>query len=155
MEVFINMEFFIRKNSTLPVIEIDFIKEGRTDYNTPYGLFTSEVVYFSMVDVDTGFYKVLNTIASIDQTTKTVYYQLTKKNTNKVGRYEVEFSIKKDGNTIKVPLRDKIFLNVIDSFSDPDQCCKSIVLPIETFRIKTQSNLLIRTQNGDYINYQH
>ena len=155
MEVFINMEFFVRKNSTLPVVEVSFIKDGRSDYNYYDTLLTSNTIYFSMIDVETGVYKVVNGIASYSEITKSITYQLTKKNTNKVGRYEIEITINNGSENIKLPLPQKLFLNITNSFSDADQCCKGKEPPLETFRIKTQSNILIQTQNSDFINYQY
>lgn len=155
MEVFINMEFFVRKNSTLPVVEVSFIKDGRSDYNYYDTLLTSNTIYFSMIDVETGVYKVVNGITSYSEITKSITYQLTKKNTNKVGRYEIEITINNGSENIKLPLPQKLFLNITNSFSDADQCCKGKEPPLETFRIKTQSNILIQTQNSDYINYQY
>ena len=155
MEVFINMEFFVRKNSTLPVVEVSFIKDGRSDYNYYDTLLTSNTIYFSMIDVETGVYKVVNGLASYSEITKSITYQLTKKNTNKVGRYEIEITINNGSENIKLPLPQKLFLNITNSFSEADQCCKGKEPPLETFRIKTQSNILIQTQNSDYINYQY
>ena len=155
MEVFINMEFFVRKNSTLPVVEVSFIKDGRSDYNYYDTLLTSNTIYFSMIDVETGVYKVVNGLASYSEITKSITYQLTKKNTNKVGRYEIEITINNGSENIKLPLPQKLFLNITNSFSDAEQCCKGKEPPLETFRIKTQSNILIQTQNSDYINYQY
>lgn len=155
MEVFINMEFFVRKNSTLPVVEVSFIKDGRSDYNYYDTLLTSNTIYFSMIDVETGVYKVVNGLASYSEITKSITYQLTKKNTNKVGRYEIEITINNGSENITLPLPQKLFLNITNSFSDADQCCKGKEPPLETFRIKTQSNILIQTQNSDYINYQY
>ena len=149
------MEFFVRKNSTLPVVEVSFIKDGRSDYNYYDTLLTSNTIYFSMIDVETGVYKVVNGIASYSEITKSITYQLTKKNTNKVGRYEIEITINNGSENIKLPLPQKLFLNITNSFSDADQCCKGKEPPLETFRIKTQSNILIQTQNSDYINYQY
>jgi hypothetical protein len=155
MEVFINMEFFVRKNSTLPVVEVSFIKDGRSDYNYYDTLLTSNTIYFSMIDVETGVYKVVNGLATYSEITKSITYQLTKKNTNKVGRYEIEITINNGSENIKLPLPQKLFLNITNSFSEADQCCKGKEPPLETFRIKTQSNILIQTQNSDYINYQY
>ena len=149
------MEFFVRKNSTLPVVEVSFIKDGRSDYNYYDTLLTSNTIYFSMIDVETGVYKVVNGLATYSEITKSITYQLTKKNTNKVGRYEIEITINNGSENIKLPLPQKLFLNITNSFSDADQCCKGKEPPLETFRIKTQSNILIQTQNSDYINYQY
>lgn len=149
------MEFFVRKNSTLPLVEVKFIKDGRSDYNYYQTLLTGSTIYFSMIDADSGIYKVLNSIANYDLESSTIYYQLFKKNTNKIGRYEVEITINDGTSIIKLPLKEKIFLSVIESFSNADQCCKGKEPPLETFRIKTQSNILIQTQNSDYINYQY
>lgn len=155
MEVFINMEFFVRKNSTLPIIEVKYIKDGRSDYNYYQTLLLNNTIYFSMINVENGVYKVANGVCGFNQENNTIIYQLTKKNTNLIGRYEVEISIIDGTEKIILPLPDKFFLNVIDSFSDSDLCCKGKPTPLETFRIKTQSNILILSQNNDNINYQY
>jgi hypothetical protein len=117
------MEFNIRKGATLPFIEVNLIKDGRTDFNYINTNLTGSTIYFYMIDVDTGFYKISNGSASFSIQNYSVYYQFTKKNTNKVGRYEGGFKIYTDQGLIDLPIIDKIHINVLESISDTDFCC--------------------------------
>ncbi len=116
------MEFFIRKKATLPILEVDVIKDGRLDYNNKLNL-SSSTITFSMKDVDTGFYKVTNGTCFYSVENESVYYQFTQRNTSNIGRFEGEFNILTNQGNIILPLRDRLFINVIDSFVDPDFCC--------------------------------
>jgi hypothetical protein len=154
------MEFNIKKKSTLPYIEVDVIKDGRNDYNFIGTDLTDSTIYFYMKDVETGVYKIAKASATFSSDNNSIYYQFSKKNTGNVGRYEGEFKIETDQGIIDLPLKEKLFINVLDSFSNSDFCCGpnqnvNPEPPLETFRIKTQSNILIQTQNSDYINYQY
>jgi hypothetical protein len=117
------MEFFIRKNATLPVLEINLLKDGRLDYNYKKTNLTGATITLSMVSVDTGFYKITNGVCVFSDTDKTISYQFTKKNTSKTGRYICEINVTTDQGTAILPLRDKIFVTVLDSFVDSDFCC--------------------------------
>ena len=117
------MEFFIRKKSTLPIIEVDLVKDGRLDFNYIETNLSGAIIHFSMKNVDTGQYKVLNGVCVLNQTTNSVHYQFTKKNTVKTGRFVCEFSFTTDQGTVILPLRDNLYVNVLESFSDSDFCC--------------------------------
>jgi hypothetical protein len=117
------MEFFIRKNSTLPIIEIDLIKDGRLDFNYINSNLSGSTIYFSMKDIDTQVYKVLNGVCVVNQETNSVYYQFTKKNTLRTGRFICEFSFNNSQGVINLPLRDSLYVTILDSFSDSNFCC--------------------------------
>ncbi len=118
-----NMEFFIRKKATLPILEVNIIKDGKLDYNHKLNL-SAGTITFSMKDVDTGFYKVTNGTCYYSVENESVYYQFTKRNTSTIGRYEGEFNITTDQGLIILPLRDRLYINIIDSFVDPEFCCR-------------------------------
>ena len=63
------MEFFIRKNATLPIIEVDIIKDGKLDYNYQKTQLSASTIYFSMKDVETGFYRITNGLCTFDTET--------------------------------------------------------------------------------------
>lgn len=117
------MEFFIRKNSTLPLLQVNLEKDGRSDFNYNQTELSGATIYFFMKDSETKIYKVAKGLCTYSSTNNIIYYQFTKKNTNTVGRYETEFDIYTDQGLIKLPLRDKLFVNVLDSFSDTNFCC--------------------------------
>ena len=84
-------------------------------------------VYFSMTDAETGIPK----ISSVSATTESgltedgqieyfVYYQFKKNQTKKLGRYYAEFMVKNSDGVLFIPITDKIYINVIDSFAIDD-----------------------------------
>jgi len=117
------MEFFIKKRATLPLLEINLIKDGRLDYNYIKTSLSGATIHVTIQDIDTNQYMVLNGVCQNNQDSNSIYYQFTKRNTNKISRYFAEFTITNDQGTIILPLREKIFVTVLDSFSDPDFCC--------------------------------
>jgi hypothetical protein len=117
------MEFNIKKGATLPFIEVNLIKDGRSDYKYTDSNLIGDTIYFYMKDVETGFYKISNSIATFSTINNTIYYQFTKKNTNTVGRFEGGFKVYSDQGLIELPLREKIFINVLESISNVDFCC--------------------------------
>lgn len=127
------MEFFIRKNSTLPIIKVQIIKDGRVDFREFDNLTNNSTITFSMWDENTSKYYVLNRPAQTMIKVGTgdnpieeyyVYFQLTKHETRKEGRYIGEFKIVNEQGEIKLPLRKKLFINIRDSISVPDLCCR-------------------------------
>lgn len=117
------MEFYIRKKATLPMLEINLDKDGKLDYNYQKTSLTGASITISMKDVETGIYKITNGVCNYDSTNFTIKYQFTKRNTTYTGRYEVEFAVTNNQGTIVLPLRDKIFVTVLDSIVESDFCC--------------------------------
>ena len=117
------MEFFIRKKSTLPILEVDLVKDGRLDFNYVNTNLNGYTIYFSMKNIDTQVYKVLKGVCVLDPETNSIYYQFTKKNTVNNGRFICEFSFSGDQGTVILPLRNNLYVNVLESFSDSDFCC--------------------------------
>jgi len=143
------MEFFIRQNSTLPIIKVQIIKDGRVDFREFDNLTNTSTITFSMWDEETGRYYIVNKPASVmlkegngdsPETEYYVYYQLTSHETRKPSRYVGEFKITNEQGEIILPLREKLFISVRDSISVPDLCCRSnrgessVVYPTETPR---------------------
>ena len=52
------MEFFIKKNATLPLLKMQVVKDGRSDYNDMMDFIEESAVFFSMVNVDNGIPKI-------------------------------------------------------------------------------------------------
>ena len=126
------MEFFIKKNATLPVLKMQVVKDGRSDYHNFMDLIESSAIIFTMVDVETGIPKITGKAAGfvsktfVDPNKPTeyyIYYQFKKKDTNKVGRYEGQFMLKNDQGDLIVPIRERLFINIQDSFISDNSCC--------------------------------
>jgi hypothetical protein len=117
------MEFFIRKNSTLPILEINLNKDGRTDFKYDKTVLTASTIYFNMKNVTDNIYKIAKGVCTYSIDNNSIYYQFTKKNTKHTGRYITEFDIYTTQGLIKLPLRDKLYVNILDSISDSSFCC--------------------------------
>ena len=118
------MEFFIRKNATLPVLSLDIFKDGRTSYNLKDGSLSGATIFFSMVNVETNVNKVARGTCIYDSTEKTVYYQFTKRNTSDTGRFEGSFFITNSQGLIEIPLKERLYVNITESISDINFCCR-------------------------------
>ena len=143
------MEFFIKKGATLPVLKINVIKDGRSDYDRTMRFLEETDIFFSMIDTETGIPKFTTRPAGvmkkeqIDSTLEPeyyVYYQFTPKDTKSVGRYQGQFLFRNETGILTLPLNQNIFINVTDSFIINDYeyqscyvvdfpCCKSQPIP--------------------------
>ena len=123
------MEFFIKKNATLPILKMQVVKDGRSDFNKMMGLIENSAIFFSMVDIETGIPKITTRPAGfvskklLDPNADPeyyVYYQFTNKDTRKVGRYEGQFLLRNEDGVLILPIRDKLFINIQESFIAED-----------------------------------
>ena len=161
------MEFFIKKNATLPVLKINVIKDGRSDYDRTMRYLEETDIFFSMVDVDTEIPRITSRPAglmkkeSLDPTLDTeyyVYYQFTPFDTKKVARYKGQFLFRNETGILTLPLNQEIYINVTESFiiDDPEYqscyvvdfpCCSSVTLPspIPPIPITTTTTMIFTT----------
>jgi hypothetical protein len=125
------MEFFIRKNATLPVLKMQVVKDGRTGYLEVMESLESATIYFSMINEATGIPKIVSApcyivsliLADGAPTEYYIYYKFTSRDTNTPGRYTGQFLIKNaDGNLI-MPIREDLYINIEDSFISETACC--------------------------------
>jgi hypothetical protein len=123
------MQFIIKKNSTLPLLKLTVVKDGRSDYNNFMDFIEESAIFFSMVDVETGIPKIVSRPAGfvkkefMDPNTPVeyyVYYQFTSKDTKKVGRFEGQFLFRNNDGTLILPIRDKLYIDIQESFIADD-----------------------------------
>lgn len=126
------MEFFIKKNATLPLLKMQIVKDGRSDYNDLMNLIEKSSILFSMIDVETGNPKITSKPGGfvsktfIDPDTPTeyyIYYKFTKRETSRVGRFEAQFLLKSDEGDLIVPIREPLYINITESFVSDQKCC--------------------------------
>ena len=131
------MEFFIRKNATLPVLKMQVVKDGRAGYEELMETLELSTIYFTMINESTGIAKIVSapcSIVSLIQadgapTEYYIYYQFTSRDTNTPGRYKGQFLIKQTGllgtqqGNLIVPIREELYINVEDSFIAESPCC--------------------------------
>ena len=123
------MEFFIKKNATLPVLKLQVVKDGRNDFNNFMKTIELSSIFFSMVDVESGIPKISSRPGGFVEKTFIepnaepeyyIYYQFQNRDTNKVGRYEAQFMLRTDDGVLILPIREKLFVNVQESFVADD-----------------------------------
>lgn len=123
------MEFNIKKNSTLPILSLRVYLDGRNDFMRTMSSLTGSTVLFSMVDVDSGAIKIANReveVSSVLNISTNEYeyyinYQFSLRDVNRAGRYEGFFNIQTPNGLAILPLRDKLFINVNESFINVSQ----------------------------------
>ena len=120
------MEFFVGKNTTLPLLKMQIVKTGQeSDHQDFMRIIEKSTIYFSMVDVASGTPKIISELGGFvsktflepNATTEYyIYYKFNKKDTNKVGRYEGQFVLISDEGKLIVPIREKLYINVFESY---------------------------------------
>ena len=130
--IFIVMEFYIKKNATLPVLKMQVVKDGRAGYIQLMQDLEVSTIFFSMVDVYSGIPKIVSAPCYIvplifaedgAPTEYYIYYQFTARDTNTPGRYQGQFLIKNDEGNLILPIREELFINIQDSFISETACC--------------------------------
>ena len=119
------MNFNINKNSTLPVLNMELIKDGRYTYREFNDKIQNSNIYSTMSDLDTGVKVIGKKSATL--TLKSQYngcedeeyyltYQFTKKQTSRPGTYIGSFTIEfLDGSgTLVVPIQEELVINILD-----------------------------------------
>jgi hypothetical protein len=123
------MEFTLKKNSTLPILKLQVQKDGRSDYNSFMKTIELSSIFFSMVDIETGIPKISSRPAGFVEKVFEdpnaspeyyIYYQFSNKDTSKVGRYEAQFMLRNEEGVLILPIREKLYINVQESFVADD-----------------------------------
>ena len=123
------MEFFIKKNATLPILKLQVVKDGRSDYNSFMDMIEESAIFFSMTNVETGIPKIsTNTAGFVEKVLLDpnaepeyyIYYQFKPQDTNKTARYEAQFLLRNSQGVLILPIREQLFINVQESFIAED-----------------------------------
>ena len=107
--------------------------DGRSDYKDFHRRLENAAITFSMIN-EKGVYKVANKSAIIipkvldiceENVEYYIGYKFTEKDTNTVGCFRGQFKITflDDDCTLIVPVKEDLFINVIDSFVKSDIFC--------------------------------
>ena len=117
------MEFFIQQNTTLPILKMDVIRDGRTDsWKEFYSVLDNANIRFSMKSEDNGIQKIFMQPAYLTEKTKTnpdsnreyyIYYKWSAKDTNKKGRFIGEFLIELSNGELIGPIRENLYINIV------------------------------------------
>ena len=125
------MEFYIKKNATLPVLKMAVVRDGRAGYQQLMEDLEVSSIYFTMIDVETGVPKIVSAPCSIvslilpEGATPEyyIYFQFTTRGTNTPGRYQGQFLIKNDEGNLILPIREELYINIQESFIAESPCC--------------------------------
>lgn len=119
------MDFFIKQNATLPTLKVKVSKDGRSDFGKFQLSLSSSTIYFSMVDVETNVPKIIRSTANYIITPSPnglgeeeiyITYQFKSRDTKHTGRFSVDFELLSGQGVVSLPLSEKLYVNVIDSF---------------------------------------
>ena len=118
------MEFFIKQNSTLPVLKMQVVKDGRAGYLELMQDLEVSTIFFTMIDVETEIPKIVSApceivslILPLGATPEYyIYYKFT-------GRDVGQFLIKNDEGNLILPIREELYINVQPSFISETACC--------------------------------
>jgi len=119
------MEFYITQNSTLPVLKMELDYNGKSSMEEFNSIIENSSIFFSMKNVVDGNYKILNKKAGftnkvfIEPNSKIeyyIYYKFNLRDTSKVGRYEGEFVFINDDGTLILPIKEKLYINIVENF---------------------------------------
>jgi len=119
----LNMEFNIAKNSTLPILKMQVVKDGSASISDFTEIIEDSLIYFSMKNTLDGSQKILNKKGGfvektfVDPNAQTeyyVYYRFSKFDTKIPGRYEAEFVFLNEKGNYILPLRESLYINVLD-----------------------------------------
>lgn len=119
------MEFFIAQNSTLPILKMELDFNGKSSIEDFNSIIENSSIFFSMKNVENGNPKIVNKKAGftnkifVEPNAKVeyyIYYKFSLFDTNKVGRYEGEFTLISDDGTLILPIKDKLYINIVENF---------------------------------------
>jgi len=117
------MEFYIKKDSVNPILLLDIVNDGRSEsYKNLNSILDNSTIRFSMKRESDGIQKIfMNNSHITDKIQKNpdapkeyyIYYKWDEKDTNQKGRYVGEFSILTEEGELIVPIREKLYINIV------------------------------------------
>lgn len=119
------MEFTIGQNSSLPLLKLQVVNDGIQNFDSMMKFIETSSVFFSMIKTENGIPKILTKSAGFVEKLEMdpnaspeyyVYYRFTTQDTSKVGRFEGQFLFINEDGTLVLPIRESLYINVIESF---------------------------------------
>lgn len=116
-------EFFINKDSTLPILKMELINDGKHDYFKFYEMIQNSTISFSMTNVETGSIKISNNTENVFLQAKEgcneeyyICYKWNEKDTKYPGKYSGKFSIlfgsAFGGGKLIVPIQEELIIYI-------------------------------------------
>lgn len=119
------MEFFIAQNSTLPILKMELDFNGKSSIEDFNSIMENSSIFFSMKSVENSNPKIVNKKGGftnkvfVEPNAKVeyyLYYKFSIFDTNRVGRYEGEFTLISGDGTLILPIKDRLYINVVENF---------------------------------------
>ena len=130
MNIYNNKNFFIRKNSTLPVLKYQITQRIMEKYDITADMLENVAITFSMVNNKNNVYKIANVPANLvinrqrpefpDEVEYTLAYNFKINNTNMTGLFKGEFVMDFLGDNcgkIKMPVSGDLNIWINDSIT--------------------------------------
>ena len=126
------MNFYIKKNATLPLLKMQVVKDGRSEYQQFMDSLETATITFTMINTATGIPKIVEKPCYITILTNLdvnalpeyyVYYRFTERDTNQVGSYSGQFLIQNDTGDLILPIREELNIYIQESFIIKSPCC--------------------------------
>lgn len=129
------MNFSIKQYSQLPTLKMKLYRDGRNDYNNFDSYIENALITFSMKDMKTGIYEIVNQPGQLilkDPCTADgnkeyyVAYTFSSDDTSRPGTYLGEFQITfvntalNGYNSLITPIAETLYIYIIDSFVKTD-----------------------------------
>ena len=123
-------QFFINKDSELPILSMELIYDGRHDYNKFWDAIQDSEITFTMTNIDTNVIKIANAPCYIKLREVNgcveqyiICYNWKKRDTKEIGTYEGVFTIHFNGNIkseattypkgdLIMPIREKLIISI-------------------------------------------
>jgi hypothetical protein len=118
------MEFYIAQNSTLPVLKMELNFNGKSSIEDYNSILENSSIFFSMKSVVDGNAKILNKNGGftnkifVEPNAKVeyyLYYKFSLFDTNRIGRYEGEFTLISDEGTLLLPIKERLYINIVEN----------------------------------------
>lgn len=122
--------FFIKKDSTLPLLKYPLTQHTMEQYDITGDMLENVAVTFSMIDADTGLFRVANAAGSLvvnnnrpeypDEVQYTLTFKFKLHQTRKSGRYLGEFKLDFLGENcgkITLPTQNQINIQISDGIT--------------------------------------
>jgi len=126
------MDFYIKKNATLPLLKMQVVKDGRSEYQQFMNSLETATITFTMINAVTGIPKIVAKPAYITELINLdvnalpeyyIYFRFTERDTNQVGTYTGQFLIHNDQGDLILPIRDELNIYIQESFVVKSPCC--------------------------------
>lgn len=126
------MDFYIKKNATLPLLKMQVVKDGRSEYQQFMDSLETATITFTMINSATGIPKIvakpcyITPLINLDVNALPeyyVYYRFTERDTNQVGTYTGQFLIHNDTGDLILPIREELNIYIQESFVVKSPCC--------------------------------